>query len=105
MTKLFVYGQLKPKHKYALKTKTKAVTAKAKGSLYDLGHDVGLKPSKNMRASGVIDKVSRSVIKKLDKEEKPQFKRIKIKTSKGVAETYKYSPSIKGKKQIKKWGK
>jgi len=105
MTKLFVYGQLKPKHKYALKTKTKAVSAKAKGTLYDLGHDAALKPSKKMNAAGVVDKVSRAIINKLDKEEKPQFKRIKIKTSKGVADTYKYSPSVKGKKQIKKWGK
>jgi hypothetical protein len=82
---LFAYAQLKPPSKYAPKTKTKPQPASIHAHLYGWTKDAGVKAVGNTKAvaKGMVLKVTPKKFKSLSKMEKPQFKAVKTKTTKG----------------------
>lgn len=103
---LFAYAQLKPPSQYAPKSKSDPVNAKIKAKMFTLPHqDAGVKKVGKTKAvtKGKVLNISQVKFNALAKMEKPQFKAVKTKTTKGKeVEVFKYVKKVpKNAKVIK----
>jgi hypothetical protein len=104
---LFVYALLKRGY-YEPKTLKPAYKAKIHADLYDLaGKDAAVKNVGNTLAvaDGDVLTMPMDELLKIDKEEAPQFQRVKTKTLSGESVwVYKYLPEVpKGDKEVVDW--
>jgi len=102
-SKLFVYGQLKPGSKYHAHSILKPQKATIRAELHDLGKDVGAKKigKTSKTGNGYIVTIPTTKLHYFDKIEKPQFERIKTKTTNNQEVwVYKYLKNVSKRDKI-----
>ncbi len=100
---LFAYAQLKPPSKYAPKTHISPTSATVHAKMYKLKDDAGVKNVGKTKSitKGKVLKVTPAKFKALVKMEKPQFKAVKTKTTKGEqVEVFKYVKKVRNNAKI-----
>lgn len=106
--KLFVYGLLKPQY-YEPKSLTPARKAQISGDLFDIPNDAAAKNIGNSshKIDGYVLEMPMAELLKIDKEEAPEFKRVKTNTLDNESVwVYEYLKDVpEDSKEVENWHK